>query len=82
MTIGYVTIGALDSEKSGKFYDAVLGAVGYARAAQVRKGTGSLGGQNTNALHAVQQGFAAGAELGQHSTGDDFAFSHFGDLID
>jgi len=32
MSIGYVTIGALDSEKSGKFYDAVLGAVGYARA--------------------------------------------------
>lgn len=30
--IGYVTIGAVDSEKSGKFYDAVLGAVGYARA--------------------------------------------------
>jgi catechol 2,3-dioxygenase-like lactoylglutathione lyase family enzyme len=32
MTIGYVTIGALDSEKSGTFYDAVLGAVGYKRA--------------------------------------------------
>lgn len=32
MTIGYVTIGAQDSEKSGKFYDTVLGAVGYARA--------------------------------------------------
>jgi len=30
--LGYVTIGALDSEKSGKFYDAVLGAIGYARA--------------------------------------------------
>jgi catechol 2,3-dioxygenase-like lactoylglutathione lyase family enzyme len=30
--IGYVTIGALDSEKSGKFYDAVLGAMGHARA--------------------------------------------------
>jgi catechol 2,3-dioxygenase-like lactoylglutathione lyase family enzyme len=30
--IGYVTIGALDSEQSGKFYDAVLGAIGYARA--------------------------------------------------
>lgn len=30
--IGYVTIGALDSEKSGKFYDAVLGAIGYKRA--------------------------------------------------
>ena len=29
--IGYVTIGALDGEKSGKFYDAVLGAIGYAR---------------------------------------------------
>ncbi len=29
--IGYVTIGALDTEKSGKFYDAVLGAIGYAR---------------------------------------------------
>ena len=26
--IGYVTIGALDAEASGKFYDAVLGAVG------------------------------------------------------
>jgi catechol 2,3-dioxygenase-like lactoylglutathione lyase family enzyme len=25
--IGYVTIGALDSEASGKFYDAVLGAL-------------------------------------------------------
>jgi catechol 2,3-dioxygenase-like lactoylglutathione lyase family enzyme len=32
MSIGYVTIGALDSEKSGTFYDAVLGAIGYARA--------------------------------------------------
>lgn len=30
--IGYVTIGALDSEQSGKFYDAVLGAIGYKRA--------------------------------------------------
>jgi catechol 2,3-dioxygenase-like lactoylglutathione lyase family enzyme len=30
--IGYVTIGALDSERSGKFYDAVLGAIGYGRA--------------------------------------------------
>ena len=30
--LGYVTIGALDSEASGKFYDAVLGAIGYARA--------------------------------------------------
>jgi len=30
--IGYITIGAKDSEASGKFYDAVLGAVGYARA--------------------------------------------------
>ncbi|HEY1632662.1 MAG TPA: VOC family protein [Rhizomicrobium sp.] len=30
--IGYITIGARDSEASGKFYDAVLGAVGYARA--------------------------------------------------
>ena len=29
--IGYVTIGALDSEKSGAFYDAVLSAIGYAR---------------------------------------------------
>jgi catechol 2,3-dioxygenase-like lactoylglutathione lyase family enzyme len=30
--IGYITIGARDSEASGRFYDAVLGAVGYARA--------------------------------------------------
>ena len=30
--IGYVTIGALDSEVSGKFYDAMLGAIGYERA--------------------------------------------------
>jgi catechol 2,3-dioxygenase-like lactoylglutathione lyase family enzyme len=30
--IGYVTIGALDSEASGKFYDAVFGAIGHARA--------------------------------------------------
>lgn len=29
--IGYVTIGALDSETSGKFYDAVLGAIGGER---------------------------------------------------
>jgi len=29
--IGYVTIGALDSEKSGTFYDAVLGALGIER---------------------------------------------------
>lgn len=32
MTIGYVTIGALDVEKALPFYDAVLGAVGYSRA--------------------------------------------------
>ena len=30
--IGYVTIGALDSEASGKFYDAVFAPLGYARA--------------------------------------------------
>jgi catechol 2,3-dioxygenase-like lactoylglutathione lyase family enzyme len=29
--IGYVTIGALDSEASGKFYDAVLAAIGSER---------------------------------------------------
>ncbi len=29
--IGYVTIGALDSEASGRFYDAVLGACGNER---------------------------------------------------
>ncbi len=29
--IGYVTIGATDSEASGKFYDAVLGACGNER---------------------------------------------------
>ncbi len=29
--IGYVTIGARDSEASGKFYDAVLGAIGGER---------------------------------------------------
>src|SRR5260370_3479346 len=50
-----------------------FGAVGYARTAQVGKGTGSLGGQNSNALHAVQKGFAAGTELGQHAAGDDGA---------
>src|ERR1700744_2988505 len=31
MTIGYVTIGARDSEASGKFYDAVFAAVGIER---------------------------------------------------
>jgi catechol 2,3-dioxygenase-like lactoylglutathione lyase family enzyme len=29
--IGYITIGASDSEKSGAFYDAVLGAIGNER---------------------------------------------------
>ncbi len=29
--IGYVTIGALDNEASGKFYDAVFGALGSER---------------------------------------------------
>jgi catechol 2,3-dioxygenase-like lactoylglutathione lyase family enzyme len=29
--IGYITIGALDGEKSGAFYDAVLGAIGNER---------------------------------------------------
>ena len=29
--LGYVTIGALDSEASGRFYDAVLGAIGDER---------------------------------------------------
>ena len=31
MTIGYITIGALDVEKALPFYDAMLGVVGYAR---------------------------------------------------
>jgi catechol 2,3-dioxygenase-like lactoylglutathione lyase family enzyme len=31
MTIGYVTIGAVDGEASGKFYDAVFGATGAER---------------------------------------------------
>ena len=31
MIIGYVTIGAKDSEASGRFYDAVLGACGSER---------------------------------------------------
>ncbi len=31
MMIGYITIGANDSEASGKFYDAVLGACGHER---------------------------------------------------
>jgi catechol 2,3-dioxygenase-like lactoylglutathione lyase family enzyme len=31
MTIGYVTIGALDGEASGKFYDAVFAPVGIER---------------------------------------------------
>jgi catechol 2,3-dioxygenase-like lactoylglutathione lyase family enzyme len=31
MGIGYVTIGAQDSEKSGKFYDAVFAATGVER---------------------------------------------------
>lgn len=31
MMIGYVTIGALDGEKSGAFYDAVFGAMGCER---------------------------------------------------
>jgi catechol 2,3-dioxygenase-like lactoylglutathione lyase family enzyme len=31
MMIGYVTIGALDGEASGKFYDAVFGAMGFER---------------------------------------------------
>ena len=29
--IGYVTIGMLDAEKSGRFYDAVMGAIGNER---------------------------------------------------
>jgi len=29
--IGYVTIGALDGEASGRFYDAVMGAIGAER---------------------------------------------------
>ncbi|WP_421932535.1 VOC family protein [Phenylobacterium sp.] len=32
MTIGYVTIGALDVASALPFYDAVLGAIGYHRA--------------------------------------------------
>lgn len=32
MTIGYVTIGALDVAAALPFYDAVLGAIGYERA--------------------------------------------------
>ncbi len=31
MTIGYITLGALDVEGALPFYDAVLGAIGYAR---------------------------------------------------
>lgn len=30
--LGYVTIGAIDQAKAVAFYDAVLGAIGYARA--------------------------------------------------
>jgi len=44
--------------------------------AQVGKGTGSFGGQNSYALYAVQECFTAGAELGQHAAGDDGAFGH------
>ncbi len=29
--IGYITIGANDTEKSGRFYDAVFGAIGHER---------------------------------------------------
>ena len=32
MTIGYMTIGALDVEQSLPFFDAVFGAIGYERA--------------------------------------------------
>ena len=39
-------------------------------------------GKNSYALYAVQESFAAGAELGQHAAGDDGAFGHLGDLID
>ena len=59
-----------------------FGAMGYARTAQVGQGTGSFGGQNPYALDAIQQSFAAGAELGQHAAGDDGAFGHLGNLID
>jgi len=31
MTIGYITLGAHDVERALPFYDAVLGAIGYAR---------------------------------------------------
>jgi catechol 2,3-dioxygenase-like lactoylglutathione lyase family enzyme len=31
MSIGYITIGALDVERALPFYDAVLGVVGYSR---------------------------------------------------
>jgi catechol 2,3-dioxygenase-like lactoylglutathione lyase family enzyme len=31
MILGYVTIGALDVETSGKFYDALMGAIGAER---------------------------------------------------
>jgi hypothetical protein len=44
-SIGYVTIGAVDGEKSGAFYDAVFGALGIERKFESggRLGYGAIG---------------------------------------
>jgi len=47
MTIGYVTIGAVDVEAARRFFDATLGALGYERLASLEDRTlyGPKGGE-------------------------------------
>src|SRR5260370_6759170 len=59
-----------------------FGAVGYARTAQVGKGTGSLGGQKSNALPAGPKGLPASAPPWQQAPRDEWPFWHFRRPVD
>src|SRR5579862_7320155 len=76
MTIGYITLGAHDVEGALPFYDAVLGAVGYARgpleggwAFYGKDGAPSVGicrpydGQPARAGNGIMVGFQADTQV-------------------
>ena len=48
--------------------------------AEIGERGGGVGGQDADAFDAVEQGVAAGLELGEHASGDDRGFFEFGDL--
>ena len=66
--LGYVTIGALDSEKSVKFYDAVFGAIGYERKFLDKgwAGYGPKGSETPGRLRLSAGGWSAGPRGQRH----------------